>query len=192
MGKAKSVRARYRRERERQKRDGAMASTEVAKVTEDKNAAAAAPVSLGKGAWDCDNNCEIPPDKEAEVFEEIATMDFPYEGIPTIPPRKNMTHMAFFCNGCRYRVEAYPDWTGKQVAEALWRGGIERANNPHGNTPGMKKPEDIALIYAGQVMQHDKTLEEYNVPPGCKVMIAIEKAKLAPDAKPDPDSAYWN
>ena len=29
----------------------------------------------------------------AEVFEEIATMDFPYEGIPTVPPRKNMTHM---------------------------------------------------------------------------------------------------
>jgi hypothetical protein len=21
-------------------------------------------VSLGKGAWDCDNNCEIPPEKE--------------------------------------------------------------------------------------------------------------------------------
>ena len=31
-------------------------------------------VSLGKGAWDCDNNCEIPPEREAEVFEEIATM----------------------------------------------------------------------------------------------------------------------
>ena len=31
-------------------------------------------VSLGKGAWDCDNNVEIPPEKEAEVFEEIATM----------------------------------------------------------------------------------------------------------------------
>jgi len=58
-----------------------------------QSSAAAAPVSLGKGAWDCDNNCEIPPDKEAEVFEEIATMDFPYEGIPTIPPRKNMTHL---------------------------------------------------------------------------------------------------
>merc|ERR1712188_112957 len=92
-----------------------MATTEIVKATDDKNAAAAAPVSLGKGAWDCDNNCEIPPDKEAEVFEEIATMDFPYEGIPTIPPRKNMTHMAFFCNGCRYRVEAYPDWTARQV-----------------------------------------------------------------------------
>lgn len=21
-------------------------------------------ISLGKGAWDCDNNCEIPPEKE--------------------------------------------------------------------------------------------------------------------------------
>uniref|UniRef100_A0A7S2TAA7 Uncharacterized protein n=1 Tax=Chloropicon roscoffensis TaxID=1461544 RepID=A0A7S2TAA7_9CHLO len=169
-----------------------MASTEVAKVAEDKSSAAAAPVSLGKGAWDCDNNCEIPPDKEAEVFEEIATMDFPYEGIPTIPPRKNMTHLAFFCNGCRYRVEAYPDWTANQVAEALWRGGIERANNPNGNTPGIRSAADIALIYAGQVMDPKKKLEEYNVPPGCKVMIAIERAKLEPGAKPDPDSAYWN
>ena len=69
-----------------------MATAEIVKSS-DNAAASAAPVSLGKGAWDCDNNCEIPPDKEAEVFEEIATMEFPYEGIPTIPPRKNMTHM---------------------------------------------------------------------------------------------------
>ena len=33
----------------------------------------------------------------------------------------------------------------------------------------MKKPEDIALIYAGQVMQHDKALEEYNVPPVSRI-----------------------
>ena len=79
-----------------------------------------------------------------------------------------------------------------QVAEALWRGGIERANNPNGNTPGMKGPDDISLIYAGQVMDPARKLETYHVPPGCKVMIAIEKAKLAPGAKPDPDSAYWN
>jgi hypothetical protein len=45
---------------------------------------------------------EIPPEKEAIVFEEIATMDFPFEGIPTVPPRKDMDHMAFFCNGCRW------------------------------------------------------------------------------------------
>jgi len=30
---------------------------------------------------------------KAEVFEEIATMDFPFEGIPTVPPRKDMDHM---------------------------------------------------------------------------------------------------
>lgn len=30
---------------------------------------------------------------QAEVFEEIATMDFPFEGIPTVPPRKDMDHM---------------------------------------------------------------------------------------------------
>ncbi len=100
-------------------------------------------ISLGKGAWDCDRNVEIPPEVEvrakrdltsgicvvllfhmiikrltttttttverrncnasrqlitlrpaqAEVFEEIATMEFPFEGIPTIPPRKDMDHM---------------------------------------------------------------------------------------------------
>ena len=30
---------------------------------------------------------------QAVVFEEIATMDFPFEGIPTVPPRKDMDHM---------------------------------------------------------------------------------------------------
>jgi hypothetical protein len=52
---------------------------------------------------------------QAEVFEEIATMDYPFEGIPTIPPRKNTTHMAAFCNGCRYRVTANPDMTVAEV-----------------------------------------------------------------------------
>jgi hypothetical protein len=37
------------------------------------------------------------------VFEEIATMEFQFEGIPTVPPRKDMEHFAFFCDGCRYR-----------------------------------------------------------------------------------------
>ena len=74
-------------------------------------------MSLGKGAWDCDNHCPIPAEQEAEIFEEIATMDYPFEGIPTIPPRKNMTHMAFFHNGCRYRVECYPDWTAARGSD---------------------------------------------------------------------------
>lgn len=68
-------------------------------------------VSLGKGAWDCDTNSPIPPEKEALVFEEVATMDFPFEGIPTVPPRKDMDHFAFFCGGCRYRVTGQPEWT---------------------------------------------------------------------------------
>lgn len=29
-------------------------------------------VSLGKGAWDCDNNCEIPPEKEVWPTRSIA------------------------------------------------------------------------------------------------------------------------
>jgi hypothetical protein len=150
-------------------------------------------VSLGKGAWDCDTNTEIPPEKEAYVFEEIATMDFPFEGIPTIPPRKDMEHMAFFCGGCRYRVTAFPDWTAAKVKQALFAGGIARANKPDGirNTPGIKKWEDLELLYAGQRMANEKKLAEYHVPPGCKCLIAIEGAKLKL-GKPDPDSAYWN
>lgn len=54
-------------------------------------------LSLGKGAWDCDAKQEIPADKEAEVFEEIANMDMPYEGIPTVPMRKDMDHMVCIC-----------------------------------------------------------------------------------------------
>ena len=42
-------------------------------------------------------------------------MEFPFEGIPTVPPRKNMTHMAFFCSGCRYRVTAAPSDTVQKV-----------------------------------------------------------------------------
>ena len=84
--------------------------------TMERSAAQPASVSLGKGAWDCDLNVAIPPEKEvrtllklvdqtsclsityvrllqAEVFEEIATMDYPFEGIPTVPPRKDMDHM---------------------------------------------------------------------------------------------------
>lgn len=103
---------------------------------------------MGKGAWDCDSNSEIPPEKEvrllsysavcssrccslahvtkvfpwfalhlikAEVFEEVATMDHAFEGIPTVPPRKDTTHMAAYCNGCRYRVTADPSMTVAQV-----------------------------------------------------------------------------
>ena len=52
---------------------------------------------------------------QAEVFEEVATMDLPFEGIPTIPPRKDTAHLAFFCGGCRYRVTAAPSDTVAKV-----------------------------------------------------------------------------
>lgn len=47
-----------------------------------------------------------------------------------------------------------------------------------------------ALLYAMQVMEDDRPLSAYHVPPGCKVLVAVEAAKLG--ALPDPDSAYWN
>lgn len=150
-------------------------------------------VSLGKGAWDCDNNCEIPPEKEAEVFEELPTIEHAFEGIPTVPPHKDLDHMAFFCGSCRYRVTARPDWTVEKVKRALFDGGIARSNKPPGKsaTPGIRSWDDLELLYAMERMEDDKTLAHYHVPPGCKVMLAIERAKLD-SGLPDPDSAYWN
>ena len=45
----------------------------------------------------------LAPRSQAEVFEELPTEEFAFEGIPTVPPRKDMEHFAFFCDGCRYR-----------------------------------------------------------------------------------------
>lgn len=41
-----------------------------------------------------------------------------------------------------------------------------------------------------QVMQDNRTLAAYGVPPGCKVLIAVEAAALG--RQPDSDSPYWN
>ena len=40
----------------------------------------------------------------------------------------------------RYRVTAYPDWSVERVKQALFKGGIARANKPEGvrNTPGIQ------------------------------------------------------
>ena len=43
--------------------------------------------------------CEILPEDEARVFEEIATAnegDFVFEGIPCVQPRTDYAHLAFF------------------------------------------------------------------------------------------------
>mmetsp|Transcript_54410 Transcript_54410/g.172884 ORF Transcript_54410/g.172884 Transcript_54410/m.172884 type:complete len:175 (+) Transcript_54410:140-664(+) len=148
-------------------------------------------VSLAKGAWDCDAKKPIPPEDEARVFEEVPSMEHSFEGIPTIGPKKDLRHMAWYCNGTRYRMEAYPDWLVSKCKEGLFKGGIRRSNKPSSNTRGISSWTDIALIYAGQEMENDKPLDHYNVPPGCCVMIAMEKEKLNLK-KPDPDSAYWN
>ena len=115
-------------------------------------------IGQGKGAWDCDHNCAIPPEHEALVFEEVPTDELYYEGIPLVPPRQNMTHMVVYLNGCRYRVEAYPDWTVGRLKQALWNGGIQRANRPAevAATPGLQRWEDLAIAYAHQVMADDK------------------------------------
>ena len=43
------------------------------------------------------------------MFEEIATAnegDFVFEGIPCVQPRTDYAHLAFFFDGCRYRILA--------------------------------------------------------------------------------------
>ena len=76
---------------------------------------------LGKGAWDCDRNEAIPPELESTVFEEQPTSELNYEGIPTVPTRKNLTHMSFFCNGCRYRCVAEKSRPGRELLLSFHR-----------------------------------------------------------------------
>ena len=51
----------------------------------------------------------------------------------------------FFCGGCRYRVSAQPEWPVHKVKQALFDGGIARANKPEGvrNTPGIQSWADL-------------------------------------------------
>ena len=72
----------------------------------------AASSCFGRGSLDsraCRSHCSVRLFTfrarllQAEVFEEIATMEYQFEGIPTVPPRKDAEHLAFFCDGCRYR-----------------------------------------------------------------------------------------
>ena len=62
----------------------------------------------------------------------------------------------FFCGGCRYRVTAYRDWPVYKVKQALFSGGIARANKPEGvrNTPGIRGWED--LVRCVQSCEHLK------------------------------------
>ena len=127
-------------------------------------------LGVGKGAWDCDTMREILPEEEPAVFEEVPTDEFQYEGIPLVPPRRQMTHMTAYFGGMRFRLEAYPDWTVAKFKQALFDGGVQRANPPAdvAATPGVQSWEDLAVLYAGKVMVDDKRLADYGVPPGCQ------------------------
>lgn len=50
-------------------------------------------------------------------------MDFPFEGIPTVPPRKDMDHMAFFCGGCRWGWLGHIQLCGQGANRELERCG---------------------------------------------------------------------
>ena len=60
-------------------------------------------------------------------------MDFPFHGMPTVPPRKDMDHLAFFCGGCRCASVCV--WVGVGVGGAGRAGGGidgERSSPPEG------------------------------------------------------------
>jgi hypothetical protein len=92
--------------------------------------------------------------------QQIATMDMPFEGIPTVPPPKDRARLAFFAGGCRYLVTAAPSETVASVKEKLFAGGIARAY------PGeIEKAGDIELYYACVRMEEGgATLGDYRVP----------------------------
>ena len=151
-------------------------------------------VALGKGAWDCDAGQPISPEDEPLAFEEVPTGAYLYEGIPLVPPRANLAHMSVLCGGCRYRVEAYPDWTVGRLKRALWEGGIRRSDPSEAvrRTPGLSAPEDLALVYATRVLADEgRRLEEYGMPPGCQVLLGVEAARLR-SGRHERDAAYWN
>lgn len=150
----------------------------------------ASAVSLGKGAWDCDAVAEIPPERESSVFEETATMDHPFGGLPTVPPRSDVFHLAVFHAGCRYRLRASVSETTREVKRRLREGGLGGgAEMTTGARPVVRGP--VELFFAGERLEDDKTLHEQGVPPGCKCLAAVDATLLEPGAKPDAQSAYW-
>ena len=127
----------------------------------------ASAVSLGKGAWDCDAVAEIPPERESSVFEETATMDHPFGGLPTVPPRRDVHRLAVFHSGCRYLLRATVSETAREVKRRLREGGLGGgAEMTTGARPVVRGA--VELFFAGERLEDDKTLHEQGVPPGCK------------------------
>eukprot|EP00793_Prasinoderma_coloniale_P006850 PRCOL_00001681-RA len=142
----------------------------------------------GYGAWDCDKNELIAPERECYVFEEIPTMDYPWEGMPTIPPHKDREHLTFFTEkDKRFRVRANPDEDVADVKRRMFDGGMNARANPGTH---FETIDDVVLWYAGQTMRDGHKFSEYRVPPGCQAIMAKHK-KWMDLKKPPPDDDYW-
>ena len=169
----------------------------------------------GKGAWDCEKYEEIRPEDEAKVFEEIATANegdfcskvsviavktasffvvtlFNAPGIPCVQPRKDFEHLAFFFDGCRYRMKADVKEKCRDVKRRLWEKGCGKGEwMTTGRRKKVESWEDLTLLYSCEIIPENSTLEDFGVPPGCKVLIALEKA-IIESGKPDASDPYWN
>jgi len=168
---------------------------------EDATAATYADVGLGKGAWCCDTRREIAPEDEAAVFEEIPNFSWTFahlKDVPTVPARRNMTHVACWWSGCRYRVAFDVEGGGTVGAlrRKLFDGGMGRGDEMStGARRKVDDAEDIVMMYAGKrMLDLDAPLREYGVPVGCKILLAIPRALLERAERglgPAPEDDYW-
>jgi len=129
------------------------------------------------------------------VFEEIATAnagDFVFEGIPCVQPRTDYAHLAFFYDGCRYRIKADVKEKCQDIKKRLWEKGCGKGE---AMTTGRRRTvedwRELTLLYSCEIIPEDTTLLDFGVPPGCKCLIALETALLE-SGKPSASDPYWN
>jgi len=158
-------------------------------------------VGVGKGAWDCDAKCEIAPEDEGVVFEEIPTANAPrfehLPDVPTVPPRKDVERVSAWWDGCRYRV-TFDVNVGRVIdlKRALVDGGMGRGDDmTTGKRRTVERAEDVVLFYRGEELtEDDRTLASYEVPRGCKILLCIRR-DLVERAKagfgPPRGDSYW-
>jgi len=91
-----------------------------------------------------------------------------------------MTHVACWFDGCRYRVEFDIARTARELRQKLWEGGMGRGDEmTTGARRKVERAEDIVIIYSGRrMLDLEKPVREYDVPTGCKVLLAIPQALL--------------
>ena len=116
------------------------------------------------------------------MFEEIATAnegDFVFEGIPCVQPRTDYAHLAFFFDGCRYRILADVTEKCQDIKKRLWEKGCGKGEPMStGRRRTVEDWRELTLLYSCEIIPEDTTLLDFGVPPGCKCLIAIETAIL--------------